>query len=89
MIIGNVSPSLLCSHETLSTLHFVARAKCIRNRAHINLDYRGDVAVLQREIVRLNKELDDMRANNTEAAFEQAAALREALLRCALLHVLG
>jgi kinesin family member 15 len=81
MIIANVSPSFLNSHETSSTLAFVSRAKCIRNRAHVNLDYRGDVAALQREIARLNKEIDDMRTGNTEAAFAEAAALREQLSR--------
>lgn len=79
MIIGNVSPSFLCANETLSTLGFVARAKCIRNKAHINLDYRGDVAMLQREIIRLNKELEDIMANNTAAAFQEAADLRTKL----------
>ncbi|KAF5835177.1 hypothetical protein DUNSADRAFT_7806 [Dunaliella salina] len=38
-IIANVSPSTICSAETLSTLYFVQRAKCIRNKATINLDY--------------------------------------------------
>lgn len=47
MIIANVSPSLVCAAETHSTLQFVSRAKCIRNRATINLDYRGDVKLLQ------------------------------------------
>ncbi len=80
MIIANVSPSHLCSQETMSTLQFVSRAKRIRNKAHINLDYRGDVAVLQKEILRLNKEISDMRQNNTEAAFQEAARLREQLM---------
>lgn len=38
--------------ETLSTLYFARRAKHIRNRATINVDVRGDVAMLQREIQR-------------------------------------
>ena len=40
MIIGTVSPSSMQSRETLSTLNFVQRAKCIHNKATINLDYR-------------------------------------------------
>lgn len=42
-IIANVSPSNICSAETLSTLYFVQRAKCIRNKATINLDYRWGI----------------------------------------------
>jgi hypothetical protein len=41
MIVANVSPSALNSSETSSTLAFVTRAKCIRNKATINLDYRS------------------------------------------------
>ena len=61
LIIANVSSSSLCAAETVSTLQFVSRAKCIRNKASINLLYRGDVALLQKEIIRLNTELDSLR----------------------------
>ena len=61
MIIANVSPSATCAAETVSTLNWVSQAKCIRNKATINLNYRGDVAMLQKEIVRLNTELDHLR----------------------------
>ena len=46
-IIANVSPSNICSAETLSTLYFVQRAKCIRNKATINLDYRHVLCAVQ------------------------------------------
>jgi hypothetical protein len=52
MIVANVSPSSVCAQETLSTLYFARRAKHIRNRATVNVDVRGDVALLQREIQR-------------------------------------
>ena len=52
MIVANVSPSSVCAQETLSTLYFARRAKHIRNRATVNVDVRGDAALLQREIQR-------------------------------------
>jgi hypothetical protein len=52
MIVANVSPSSVCAQETLSTLYFARRAKHIRNRATVNVDVRGDVTLLQREIQR-------------------------------------
>jgi len=79
MIIANVSPSSVCAHETLSTLFFVRRAKHIRNKATINIDTRGDVAMLQREIVRLNTELDNLRRGFTDPMVEECKELREKL----------
>ena len=55
MIIANVSPCQMCAQETLSTLQFASRAKHIRNKAVINQDTNGDVAMLQREVGRLRK----------------------------------
>ena len=55
MIIANVSPCHMCAQETLSTLQFASRAKHIRNKAVINQDTNGDVAMLQREVVRLRR----------------------------------
>ncbi len=81
MIIANVSPSPLCAAETVSTLKFVARAKCIRNRATINLDYRGDVAMLQKEIVRLNIEVDNLRKGFTDPSILENKDLRQRLKR--------
>jgi hypothetical protein len=82
LMIANISPSSVSAQETLSTLQFMSRAKCIRNRAQINLDARGDVVLLQREIVRLNLELDNLRKGHTEPAVQEAKELREKLDRC-------
>jgi len=57
MIIANVSPCRMCAQETLSTLQFASRAKHIRNKAVINQDTNGDVATLQREVLRLRRYL--------------------------------
>jgi hypothetical protein len=37
----------VCAAETASTLLFVASAKSIRNKATINVNYRGDVPTMQ------------------------------------------
>ncbi|WIA12855.1 hypothetical protein OEZ85_006481 [Tetradesmus obliquus] len=76
LMIANISPSSVSAQETLSTLQFMSRAKCIRNRATINMDARGDVVLLQREIVRLNSELDNLRKGYTEPAIQEAKELR-------------
>lgn len=76
LMIANISPSSVSAQETLSTLQFMSRAKCIRNRATINLDARGDVVLLQREIVRLNTELDNLRKGYTEPAVQENKELR-------------
>ncbi|GAX75403.1 hypothetical protein CEUSTIGMA_g2847.t1 [Chlamydomonas eustigma] len=76
MIIANVSASPLCAAETLSTLQFASRAKCIRNHATINLNYRGDVAMLQKEVLRLNAELDNLRKGFTDPAIQENKELR-------------
>ncbi|KAF3778002.1 Phragmoplast orienting kinesin-1 [Nymphaea thermarum] len=52
-IIANVSPSISCAHETLSTLKFAQRAKLIQNNAKVNEDASGDVVALQRQIQEL------------------------------------
>lgn len=57
MIVANVSPCRMCAQETLSTLQFASRAKHIRNKAVINQDTSGDVAMLQREVTRLRRYL--------------------------------
>jgi kinesin family protein 15 len=79
LMIANISPSSVSVQETLSTLHFMSRAKCIRNRAQINLDARGDVVLLQRELVRLNMELDNLRKGYTEPAIQESKELRDKL----------
>jgi kinesin family protein 15 len=77
LIIANVSSSSLCAAETSSTLQFVSRAKCIKNKASINLLYRGDVALLQKEIIRLNTELDALRRGPGSQNEALAAAMTE------------
>lgn len=79
LMIANISPSSVSSAETISTLHFMSRAKRIRNRATINMDARGDVTLLQREIARLNSELDNLRKGYTEPAIQENKQLREKL----------
>ena len=54
-IIANISPSADSAHESQSTLAFAARAKQMRNRAHVNTDTRGDVDMLRKEIARLHQ----------------------------------
>jgi kinesin family protein 15 len=53
LIIANVSPSSSSFGETLSTLKFAQRAKLIKNKAIINEDSAGTVAILKEEIKRL------------------------------------
>lgn len=57
VLIANVSTSDACAHETLSTLLFAHSAKCIRNRAIVNLDTQGETQALKAEIKRLQGEL--------------------------------
>lgn len=57
VLVANVSPSVACAHETLSTLQFAERAKCIKNRAKVNMDTQGDKRALQAELERLQAEL--------------------------------
>lgn len=52
-IIANISPSLMCYGETLSTLRFAERAKMVKNRAVVNEDTTGTVSELREEIKRL------------------------------------
>ena len=56
-IIANISPSLMCYGETLSTLRFAERAKMVKNRAIINEDTTGTVSELREEIKRLKNML--------------------------------
>ena len=56
-IIANVSPSVTCAAESLSTLRFASRAKMIKNRAIVNQEFHGNVFKLQEEIARLKHEL--------------------------------
>ena len=64
MVIANVSPSVACGHETLSTLQFANRVKDIRNRAKINTDTVGDMKALQAEVERLTMELSSVQVSS-------------------------
>ncbi|XP_049936067.1 kinesin-like protein KIN-12E isoform X2 [Nymphaea colorata] len=63
-IIANVSPSISCAHETLSTLKFAQRAKLIQNNAKVNEDASGDVVALQRQIQELKDQLSFLEHQN-------------------------
>ncbi|KAL0050716.1 hypothetical protein WJX82_005679 [Trebouxia sp. C0006] len=80
MIIANVSPCRMCAQETLSTLQFASRAKHIRNKAVINQDTNGDVAMLQREVLRLRRELNLVRDECTEPVVRENLELQERLV---------
>ncbi|KAK9795952.1 hypothetical protein WJX73_003914 [Symbiochloris irregularis] len=76
-IIANISPSMDSAHETMSTLQFAARAKLMRNKARVNQDTRGNIEVLRKEVLRLNRELEVMRADAKEPLLLQIAELQE------------
>ncbi|KAK3242190.1 hypothetical protein CYMTET_48102 [Cymbomonas tetramitiformis] len=57
VMIAAVSPSSDCAAETLSTLKFAQRAKCIRNKAVINEDSVEDPTALKAEVQQLKAEL--------------------------------
>ncbi|XP_047158783.1 kinesin-like protein KIN-12E [Vigna umbellata] len=61
IIIANISPSICCSLETLSTLKFAQRAKYIKNNAIVNEDASGDVIAMRIQIQQLKKELSRLR----------------------------
>lgn len=55
LMIANVSPAREHAGESVATLAFAARAKCIRNAAVINADLRGEAALMRRELERLQR----------------------------------
>ncbi|KAJ1400041.1 P-loop containing nucleoside triphosphate hydrolase [Sesbania bispinosa] len=61
IIISNISPSICCSLETLSTLKFAQRAKFIKNNAIVNEDASGDVISMRLQIQQLKKEVSRLR----------------------------
>ncbi|XP_021892636.1 kinesin-like protein KIN-12E [Carica papaya] len=61
IIIANISPSICCSLETLSTLKFAQRAKFIKNNAIVNEDASGDVIAMRMQIQELKKEVSRLR----------------------------
>ncbi|GAU17140.1 hypothetical protein TSUD_106390 [Trifolium subterraneum] len=62
IIIANISPSICCSLETLSTLKFAQRAKFIKNNAIVNEDASGDVIAMRLQIQQLKKEVSRLRS---------------------------
>ncbi|XP_073143760.1 kinesin-like protein KIN-12E [Henckelia pumila] len=62
IIIANITPSISCSLETLSTLKFAQRAKFIKNHAIVNEDASGDVLALRLENQNLKKEVSRLRS---------------------------
>ncbi|KAJ4963751.1 hypothetical protein NE237_023690 [Protea cynaroides] len=64
MIIANVSPSMCCAAETLSTLKFAQRAKLIQNNAVVNEDSSGDLLALHHQIRLLKEELSVLKHQN-------------------------
>ncbi|KAM1794431.1 hypothetical protein ACFX11_034910 [Malus domestica] len=64
MIIANVSPSICCAAETLSTLKFAQRAKLIQNNAVVNEDATGDIMALQHQIRLLKEQISVLKRHN-------------------------
>lgn len=67
LIIANVSPNSNSFGETLSTLKFAQRAKLIKNKAIINEDSAGTVAILKEEIKRLKLLLAKQQTNEPDS----------------------
>ena len=55
-VIANISPNILSLGETLSTLKFAQRAKCIQNVARVNDEVLGQSAAQLREEIRQLKD---------------------------------
>jgi len=53
------------------------------------VDVRGDVTLLQREIQRLNTELDNLRKGFTDPVVQECKRLRQQLARCGAVWVGG
>lgn len=67
LMIANISPASNSFGETLSTLKFAQRAKLIKNKAIINEDSSGTVAILKDEIKRLKIEIAKMKFKFSKA----------------------
>ncbi|KNA12210.1 hypothetical protein SOVF_127820 [Spinacia oleracea] len=70
-IIANISPSICCSVETLSTLKFAQRAKFLKNNAIVNEDASGDVLAMRMQIQQLKKEVSHLRSLHDGGAGNQ------------------
>lgn len=68
VMIANVSPSTHNITETQSTLRFAQRAKKMGNKAHVNEDSTGDVDILRKEVLRLKRQLAELRGDNPVGA---------------------
>ncbi|XP_010255107.1 PREDICTED: kinesin-like protein KIN-12D isoform X2 [Nelumbo nucifera] len=77
MIIANVSPSICCAAETLSTLKFAQRAKLIQNNAVVNEDASGDIIALQHQIRLLKEELSVLKRQNVSRSLSFRSAIFE------------
>ncbi|DBA01087.1 TPA: LOW QUALITY PROTEIN: hypothetical protein N0F65_001715 [Lagenidium giganteum] len=79
-MIAAVSPAEDSANETLSTLKFAQRAKMIRNNAVINEDTSGSVALLQEEILRLRRQLQQARIEQAPAAVPVTKATEDVIM---------
>jgi kinesin family protein 15 len=64
VIIANITQAANSVNETLSTLKFAQRAKLIKNKAVINEESSGTIALLKTEIIRLKKEIAEISSLN-------------------------
>lgn len=64
-MIANISPDPSFLAESISTLRFAARAKCVQTHARVNLDVQGDVSSLRAEIAKLRSELNALKNDGT------------------------
>ena len=71
LIIANISPNSNSFGETLSTMKFAQRAKLIKNKAIINEDSAGTVAILKEEIKRLKLLLAKQQTNEPDNSIHQ------------------
>ncbi|XP_078442016.1 phragmoplast orienting kinesin 2 [Wolffia australiana] len=80
MVIANISPSVSCASETLSTLKFAQRAKLIQNNAIVNEDAVEDVAALHHQIKLLKEELAMLKDQNISRSLSfRSAIFRESV----------
>eukprot|EP01047_Picozoa_sp_COSAG01_P061408 COSAG01_NODE_7667_length_3106_cov_6.205520_1_plen_610_part_10 len=77
-IIANVSPAGKNSEETLSTLMFAKRAKCIKNAAVVNENTTGDMVALQARLKELQEENETLKQSaSSEPAVQQTQSEAE------------
>ncbi|KAH6798773.1 P-loop containing nucleoside triphosphate hydrolases superfamily protein [Perilla frutescens var. frutescens] len=92
-IIATISPSILSQEETLSTLDYAFRAKCIKNRPEVNQKLMKSTLIkdLYSQIDSLKQELHATRQRNGSYASEDerhsADALRKQLMEIQELYI--